>query len=87
MCGHWWLVLDELDDEPLLPVEPVVPDACKGLAAVLTELAGTPVWAGVLAALATAAPPKPIPKAPETTAAANNGFFIRMPHLLSVRPI
>lgn len=87
MFGHRCVVLVELDDDdeelPVEPVDPVVPAAsstCVSAFVVVTVVVF--VCSGVLAALATAAPPNPSPNAPETTAAAMSGFFIRMLHLL-----
>jgi hypothetical protein len=72
MFGHLCVVLD---------VEPDAPDTSSTFAFALD--AGTFfVFVGVVAALATAAPPNPSPKAPETTAAAISGFFIRKRYLL-----
>jgi hypothetical protein len=75
MFGHLCVVLDGFD------VEPDAPDTSSTFGCALD--AGTfVVFVGLVAALATAAPPNPSPKAPETTAAAMSGFFIRKRHLL-----
>lgn len=81
MFGHRCVVvLDELfDDEELDPVDP---DDSSAFVAFATATFGVFACAGAVAALAIAAPPNPSPNAPETTAAAMRGFFIRMLHLL-----
>lgn len=78
MFGHLCVVLveDEDEDEPVLPVDPVVLLASSVFDAVCTLV--TFALAGVLAALATAAPPNPSPNAPEITVAAMSGFFNRI---------
>jgi hypothetical protein len=85
MSGHLWVVPVAGDDEeefPVEPVDPVVPAVSNTSVSAFVVAAFVFACAGVLAALATAAPPNPSPNAPETTAAAMSGFFIRMLHLL-----
>jgi hypothetical protein len=91
MFGHLCVVFVELDEDdddeefpgdPVAPVFPVVPAASRAWLSAFVVAVDVFEWAGVLAALAIAAPPNPRPKAPETTAAAMSGFFIRMLHLL-----
>jgi hypothetical protein len=84
MFGHLWVDVDDEDeDDEEFPVAPVVPEASSAFVSdcvVCTFV--VVVRAGVLAALAIAAPPNPSPNAPETTAAAMSGFFIRIFQLL-----
>ena len=88
MFGHLWVEVDDEDDEefpvvPVLPVAPVVPEASSAFVSdCVVRTVVVFARAGVVAALAIVAPPNPSPNAPETTAAAMSGFFIRISQLL-----
>lgn len=82
MFGHLWVEVDDEDDEEF-PVAPVVPEASSAFVSdCVVRTVVVFARAGVLAALAIAAPLNPSPNAPETTAAAMSGFFIRIFQLL-----
>ncbi|MGA8297287.1 MAG: hypothetical protein WB770_09620 [Acidimicrobiales bacterium] len=66
----------------MLPVEPVVPETSSAFDCIVVLTLVVFACDGVVAALATAAPPNPSPNAPEMTAAAMSGFFILMLQLL-----